>query len=63
MVYLDLLSLIQGTKFLSHFWVTLWKELGTKLSYGIAYHPQIDGQTEVTNRTVGTLLSALIKPQ
>jgi len=51
----------QDTKFLSHFWVTLCKKMGTKLKYSTTCHLQMDGQTKVTNRTLGALLRALIK--
>ena len=50
----------RDTKFVGHFWRTLWKKLGTKLSFSSAYHPQTDGQTKVVNRSLGNILRSLV---
>ena len=38
--------------FTSHFWKELMKLQGVELAMSSAYHPQIDGQTEVVNRSL-----------
>ena len=50
----------RDTKFFGHLWRTLWKKLGTNLSFKSSYHPQTDGQTEVVNKSLGNILRSLV---
>ncbi|KAK1669827.1 hypothetical protein QYE76_057986 [Lolium multiflorum] len=59
--YIQWLSDNGEMKFMSYFWKTLWRKLGTKLLFSTTCHPQTDGQTEVVNRTLSQLLRSMIK--
>lgn len=45
---------------MGYFWKTLWSTLRTTLQYSSAYHPKTDGQTEVVNRSLSTLLRCVV---
>ncbi|GIL73611.1 hypothetical protein Vretifemale_3774, partial [Volvox reticuliferus] len=46
----------RGGQFTSKFWEALCKLVGMRVNLSTAYHPQSDGQTERTNRTLGDML-------
>jgi hypothetical protein len=50
----------RDTKFIRNFWRTLWKKLGTNLMFSSSYHPQMDGQMEVVNISLGDLMRSLV---
>ena len=43
-------------KFTSNFWKGLFVDLGTKLNFGTAYHPQTNGKTERVNQVLEDML-------
>jgi hypothetical protein len=49
------------TKFFGHFWRTLWAKLGDKILFSNTCHPQTNGQTEIVNRTLSTMLRIVLK--
>ena len=50
----------RDVKFFSYFWKTLWKLFGITSKFSYAFHPQIDGQTEVVNHCLGDMLRCLV---
>ncbi|GJV60833.1 putative reverse transcriptase domain-containing protein [Tanacetum coccineum] len=47
-------------RFISRFWRSLQKSLGTNLDMSIAYHPETDGQSERTIQTLEDMLRACV---
>lgn len=52
----------RNSLFTSQFWTCLNKLLGIKLKMSSTYHPQTDGATERTNRTVTQMLRQCVSP-
>ena len=48
----------RDVRFTSTFWKSFHSEMGTKLLFSTAYHPQTDGQTERTIQTLEDMLRA-----
>ena len=46
----------RDSRFLEYFWDSLWSLMDTRLKKSTTFHPQIDGQTEVVNRTMVHML-------
>nr|GEW84792.1 putative reverse transcriptase domain-containing protein [Tanacetum cinerariifolium] len=53
-------TVVRFVKFTFHFWKSLQKALGTQLDMSIAYHPQTDGQSERTIKTLEDMLRAYV---
>ncbi|KAJ9563234.1 hypothetical protein OSB04_008394 [Centaurea solstitialis] len=50
----------RDTRFTSRFWERFQKEMGTKLHFSTAFHPQRDGQSERTIQTLEDMLRACV---
>ncbi|GBG64020.1 hypothetical protein CBR_g40266 [Chara braunii] len=48
-------------RFTSHFWRGLHEIYGSELRLSSSYHPQSDGQAEVTNKTLGSILKKFVE--
>ena len=50
----------RDSRFISQFWKSLHKALGTKLNFSIAFHPQTDRQSERTIQILEDMLRACV---
>ena len=52
----------RDSRFVSPFWRSLFNTLGTKLNISTAYHPETDGQSERSHRTIEQIVRAYTHP-
>jgi hypothetical protein len=50
----------RDSKFVSKLWQSLHNAMGTKLDMSVAFHPQIDGQSEHTIQTLEDMLRTYV---
>jgi hypothetical protein len=53
----------RDVRFVSMFWRALWRKCGTKLNMSTSFHPETDGQSERTNKTVEQGVRAYVNSQ
>jgi hypothetical protein len=51
----------RDVKFTSTFWKELFSGINTNLNFSMSYHPQMDGQTEMTNQIIGDMLRMYVR--
>ena len=47
-------------RFMTHFWKSFQRAMGTQLMMSIAFHPQTDGKSERTIQILGDMLRACV---
>ena len=53
----------RGSVFTGRFWTSFQEALGTQLNFSTTYHPETDGQTELTNQTLEDMLHMYVMDQ
>ena len=50
----------RNPRMMSLFWKGLFENMGTRLDFSSAYHPQTDGQSEIVNSTISDQLKSYV---